>query len=578
MHDGLAQVLGYVNTKSQAIEELLAAGRTDEARGLLARAGGGGPVDLRRRPRGDPRAAQPGRARRRPRRRGRGLRRPLRRGLEDRRPRRRAGRGPPARPRAGRRGAGLPDRPGGADQRPQALRRAPRRGRLLGRRTAGSTSSSPTTATGSSRRRGRADRPALRAPGDARAGRQHRRDASTGRTRRTAAAGSTSRSPRPTAAPPVARRGGDLMRIVLADDHALFRDGVSSLLEAWGHEVVGHAADGREAVDLVVRLEPDLVLMDVRMPGMSGVEATGRSPPSGPETPIVMLTVSEDEDDLFAAIQAGARGYLLKDLEAAQLRTMIEAVARGEAAITPATAARIIRHLTSLGALAGRGGPGPADRARARRPPAGHRRPAQQGDRGRARDLGEHGQVPPPEHPREAPRPEPDRGRDARAARGTRRRGTDRRPGPVRPGRPHPFECPGPPRRAWCPPAAAADARPVTRRRRPHGLPHRHRPHGLHQLRHLHGHLSGRGARHVAADRAGHRDGRLRHAAGLDDGAPGPGRRMHRLRHLHRRVPGRRHDPGRRAGRDGARAPPGPDRPPGRPARRARSRGCRWRA
>jgi DNA-binding NarL/FixJ family response regulator len=98
------------------------------------------------------------------------------------------------------------------------------------------------------------------------------------------------------------------MRIVLADDHALFRDGVSSLLRAWGHDVVGHAADGRDAIDLVMRLEPDLVLMDVRMPGMSGVQATRAIAASRPETPIVMLTVSEDEEDLFAAIRAGARG------------------------------------------------------------------------------------------------------------------------------------------------------------------------------------------------------------------------------------------------------------------------------
>src|SRR5512146_465746 len=139
------------------------------------------------------------------------------------------------------------------------------------------------------------------------------------------------------------------MRIVLADDHALFRDGVTSLLQAWGHEVVGRASNGVEAVDVVLRLEPDLVLMDVRMPGKSGVEATREIAAARPDTPIVMLTVSEDEDDLFAAIQSGARGYLLKNLEAAQLRAMIETVARGEAAITPATAARIMRHLSNLG-------------------------------------------------------------------------------------------------------------------------------------------------------------------------------------------------------------------------------------
>lgn len=135
------------------------------------------------------------------------------------------------------------------------------------------------------------------------------------------------------------------MRIVLVDDHALFRDGVSSLLGAWGHEVVGCASDGAQAVALVDALRPDLVLMDVRMPGMSGLAATRQIAGRHPEVAIVMLTVSEDEDDLFEAIKAGARGYLLKNLEAARLRSMIEAVGRGEAAITPATAARIIGEL-----------------------------------------------------------------------------------------------------------------------------------------------------------------------------------------------------------------------------------------
>jgi DNA-binding NarL/FixJ family response regulator len=132
------------------------------------------------------------------------------------------------------------------------------------------------------------------------------------------------------------------MRTVLVDDHALFRDGVASLLLAWGHEVVGQASDGAEAIALVDATSPDVVLMDVRMPNVSGLEATARIKERHPEVAIVMLTVSEDEADLFRAIKAGAQGYLLKNLEAPQLRSMLEGVARGEPAITPATAARII--------------------------------------------------------------------------------------------------------------------------------------------------------------------------------------------------------------------------------------------
>jgi len=132
------------------------------------------------------------------------------------------------------------------------------------------------------------------------------------------------------------------MRIVIADDHALFRDGVASLVAAWGHEVVGLAGSEDEAVAVAGRVEPDLVLMDVRMPGGSGLAATARIKAARPSTAIVILTVSEDEDDLFEAIKSGAQGYLLKNLEAAQFRSMLDAVGRGEAAITPATAARII--------------------------------------------------------------------------------------------------------------------------------------------------------------------------------------------------------------------------------------------
>ena len=134
------------------------------------------------------------------------------------------------------------------------------------------------------------------------------------------------------------------MRILLADDHPLFRDGVASLLRAWGHDVVGQAGSADEAIGLCASLRPDLVLMDVRMPG-SGLAATrtitaARTAGQGPA--IVMLTASEAEDDLFEAIKAGAQGYLLKNLESSQFRAMLEAVERGEPAITPATAVRII--------------------------------------------------------------------------------------------------------------------------------------------------------------------------------------------------------------------------------------------
>ena len=149
------------------------------------------------------------------------------------------------------------------------------------------------------------------------------------------------------------------MRILLADDHALFRDGIASLLGAWGHEVVGQASNGLEAVELTERTRPELVLMDVRMPGGSGLEATARIKATWPDTAIVILTVSEDEDDLFAAIKAGAQGYLLKNLEGAQLRSMLDAVGRGEAAIAPATAARIIDEFGRRERLADRPVPDP---------------------------------------------------------------------------------------------------------------------------------------------------------------------------------------------------------------------------
>jgi DNA-binding NarL/FixJ family response regulator len=132
------------------------------------------------------------------------------------------------------------------------------------------------------------------------------------------------------------------MRVLLADDHALFRDGVRSLLQTRGIDVVGEAADGREAVEAALRLRPDVVLMDITMPRMDGLEATRLIKARAPEITIVMLTVSEDDHMLFEAIKSGAQGYLLKNLQAAEFFELLEGVQRGEAAITRSLAGRIL--------------------------------------------------------------------------------------------------------------------------------------------------------------------------------------------------------------------------------------------
>lgn len=132
------------------------------------------------------------------------------------------------------------------------------------------------------------------------------------------------------------------MRVVLADDHALFRDGLRSLLEARGFEVMGEASDGREAVDLARRLQPDVLLMDLSMPNMGGLDATRTLTAQTSDVKIVMLTASEDDADLFEAIKAGAQGYLFKNLKADELVEMLEAVGRGEPGLTPALARKVL--------------------------------------------------------------------------------------------------------------------------------------------------------------------------------------------------------------------------------------------
>jgi len=139
------------------------------------------------------------------------------------------------------------------------------------------------------------------------------------------------------------------IRVLLADPHALFRRGVRLVLDDERDiEVVGECADGLEAVDLIVELVPDLVLMDVSMPGVSGIEATRRARSLVPSVKVAILTVSESDDDLFAAVRAGATGYLLKEVSIEELPDAVRAVARGHSPISPSMASRLLGEFNAL--------------------------------------------------------------------------------------------------------------------------------------------------------------------------------------------------------------------------------------
>ena len=136
------------------------------------------------------------------------------------------------------------------------------------------------------------------------------------------------------------------IRVMLVDDHILFRKGLASLMNARPEiEVIAEASDGNEAIELAAQLEPDLILMDIHMPGCDGIEATRTIHTAQPDSKIVMLTVSDDEEDLYGAIKAGAGGYLLKNLRPESLFEMIQDAVRGEAPISPGIAAKILEEL-----------------------------------------------------------------------------------------------------------------------------------------------------------------------------------------------------------------------------------------
>jgi DNA-binding NarL/FixJ family response regulator len=136
---------------------------------------------------------------------------------------------------------------------------------------------------------------------------------------------------------------------MIADDHDLYRRGMRVVVELDGSaEVVGEASNGLDAVGICARVTPDVVLMDVRMPGMGGIEACRRIREVVPSARILMLTMSDDETDLFEAIKAGASGYLLKDLPGEEVATAVRQVHDGQAIIPPGMAATLLAEFTRL--------------------------------------------------------------------------------------------------------------------------------------------------------------------------------------------------------------------------------------
>ena len=139
------------------------------------------------------------------------------------------------------------------------------------------------------------------------------------------------------------------IRILLVDDQALFREGLHTLLSVHDDlQVVGEASNGREAIDAVAKLTPDVVLMDLRMPVLNGVAATKQITESAPNSRVIVLTTFDDDDYVFDGLRAGAVGYLLKDVPSAKLVEAIRAAARGESFLQPSVAAKVVAEFSRM--------------------------------------------------------------------------------------------------------------------------------------------------------------------------------------------------------------------------------------
>jgi DNA-binding NarL/FixJ family response regulator len=144
-------------------------------------------------------------------------------------------------------------------------------------------------------------------------------------------------------------RDGEPIRVLVADDHALYRRGLEMVLgQEEGIEIVGEASDGAEAIRRVEELLPDVVLMDIRMPRRSGIEACTAIKDVVPSTKIVILTISDEESDLYEAVRAGANGYLLKDVPGEEIAAGIRAVAGGQSLISPSMASKLLSEFASM--------------------------------------------------------------------------------------------------------------------------------------------------------------------------------------------------------------------------------------